>query len=225
MGPFSDSGLAGLDESGLDDYESLMEAPEPLLYAMLTGKATPPPAYDHAVLRLIRRLPRKCPAARDLSPRCDNSGPAGRDGSVCPRAPRRLLLARPGAPAAAAHPACRARRRQRWPALAAALRFFAPGLEVLRFPAWDCLPYDRVSPHRDLVARRIDGLTRLARWQGKGGPLVVTTVNALLQRLPPRACALRRALLVAVVGGDLPDARSHGAPSCWRNGYRRAATP
>ncbi len=30
--------------------------------------------------------------------------------------------------------------------LAAALAFYHPGLEVLTFPAWDCLPYDRVSP-------------------------------------------------------------------------------
>ena len=28
----------------------------------------------------------------------------------------------------------------------AAARFFAPLLEVMNLPAWDCLPYDRVSP-------------------------------------------------------------------------------
>ncbi|MFI5019978.1 MAG: hypothetical protein ACHQHK_18710, partial [Dongiales bacterium] len=27
-----------------------------------------------------------------------------------------------------------------------ALGFFAPSLEVVALPAWDCLPYDRVSP-------------------------------------------------------------------------------
>src|SRR3546814_222051 len=41
------------------------------------------------------------------------------------------------------------------------LAFFAPQVEALVFPAWDCLPYDRVSPHRDIVARRLDVLTRL----------------------------------------------------------------
>ena len=30
--------------------------------------------------------------------------------------------------------------------MAEALAFFAPDLECLLFPAWDCLPYDRVSP-------------------------------------------------------------------------------
>ena len=33
---------------------------------------------------------------------------------------------------------------------------------MLTFPAWDCLPYDRVSPNADIVSRRIDVLTRLA---------------------------------------------------------------
>src|SRR4051812_17332104 len=37
---------------------------------------------------------------------------------------------------------------------AAALGFFHPGLNVLTFPAWDCLPYDRVSPNPDIVSRR-----------------------------------------------------------------------
>src|ERR1700683_922904 len=44
---------------------------------------------------------------------------------------------------------------------AAALDFFHPGLTVLTFPAWDCLPYDRVSPDGEITSRRIDTLTRL----------------------------------------------------------------
>src|SRR5271169_3432723 len=69
---------------------------------------------------------------------------------------------------------------------AAALGFFHPGLTVLTFPAWDCLPYDRVSPNGEILSRRIDTLTRLAT-AGADTPLVVlTTVNALVQRVPPR---------------------------------------
>ncbi len=45
---------------------------------------------------------------------------------------------------------------------AAALGFFHPELAVLTFPAWDCLPYDRVSPNGEITSRRIDTLTRLA---------------------------------------------------------------
>src|SRR6201985_1976247 len=44
---------------------------------------------------------------------------------------------------------------------AAALAFFHPEAEALTFPAWDCLPYDRVSPNGEIVSRRIDTLTRL----------------------------------------------------------------
>src|SRR5580765_4286745 len=45
--------------------------------------------------------------------------------------------------------------------LAEALSFAMPEAEILRFPAWDCLPYDRVSPNPALVSERIATLARL----------------------------------------------------------------
>src|SRR5689334_4750382 len=63
--------------------------------------------------------------------------------------------------------------------LAEALAFFAPEFEVLRFPAWDCLPYDRVSPNPEIVSERIATLARLLEKPAKPR-LVVTTVNALV---------------------------------------------
>ena len=45
-----------------------------------------------------------------------------------------------------------ARDDRRLAALRDALAFFAPDMPVVVFPAWDCLPYDRVSPHADLSA-------------------------------------------------------------------------
>ena len=67
-------------------------------------------------------------------------------------------------------------------AVADSAGFFAPELEVLTFPAWDCLPYDRASPALSISARRLATLHRL---QGKTSApqLVVTTINALLQRV------------------------------------------
>ena len=63
--------------------------------------------------------------------------------------------------------------------LSRALGFFAPDIEVLEFPAWDCLPYDRVSPHAAVVAQRMTALARLARVKGRDRPAVLlTTVNA-----------------------------------------------
>ena len=46
-------------------------------------------------------------------------------------------------------------------ALAARVRFFAPELTVLPFPAWDCLPYDRVSPKPDIESARLATLAAL----------------------------------------------------------------
>ena len=74
---------------------------------------------------------------------------------------------------------------QRLSTLADQLAFFAPDLEVLRYPAWDCLPYDRVSPSADTLARRISTLARLNTNSGKPC-LVLSTVNAVLQRVVPR---------------------------------------
>ena len=64
----------------------------------------------------------------------------------------------------------------------------APDLTVISFPAWDCLPCDRASPHRDILARRIDALSRLsAMEEGARKLVVVTTVAAILQRVPTPA--------------------------------------
>jgi len=70
--------------------------------------------------------------------------------------------------------------------VAEALAFWAPGIEALRFPAWDCLPYDRVSPNPEIVAERVATLTRLLEPEKAGRRVVVTTVNALVQKVPPR---------------------------------------
>ncbi len=77
--------------------------------------------------------------------------------------------------------------------MAAALAFFHPGIEVPIFPAWDCLPYDRVSPNPEIVSRRIDTLTRLAE-KPAGRRIVLTTINAAIQRVPPRDAFRERVL-------------------------------
>ncbi|MFZ9394692.1 MAG: transcription-repair coupling factor [Erythrobacter sp.] len=66
--------------------------------------------------------------------------------------------------------------------VAEAASFFAPELEVIEFPAWDCLPYDRASPAFSVSARRLSALYRLQA-RGEGAQLLVTTVNAVLQRV------------------------------------------
>ena len=66
--------------------------------------------------------------------------------------------------------------------VAEAAKFFAPELEVIEFPAWDCLPYDRASPALSVSAKRLAALHRMQ--SGKAGSqLLVTTANAVLQRV------------------------------------------
>jgi transcription-repair coupling factor (superfamily II helicase) len=100
------------------------------------------------------------------------------------------------------------------------LEFFAPGVEVLRFPAWDSLPYDRVSPNGELVAERVATLTRLLE-QGSRPRIVLTTVNALVQRVPP-AEVFVDATLHLKKGGRIGPEKLAGFLEA--NGYGRAAT-
>ena len=65
------------------------------------------------------------------------------------------------------------------------LGFFAPRLKLLRFPSWDCLPYDRNSPRSDIVSERLATLAALA--DGARPDILLTTANAFLQRVPARA--------------------------------------
>ena len=60
--------------------------------------------------------------------------------------------------------------------------FFAPELEVIEFPGWDCLPFDRASPALSVSARRLAALARL-QVKRSAPQLLVTTVAAVLQRV------------------------------------------
>jgi transcription-repair coupling factor (superfamily II helicase) len=105
--------------------------------------------------------------------------------------------------------------------LAAAVGFFHPELGVATFPAWDCLPYDRVSPNGEIVSRRIDTLTRLSGREKDRPQIVLTTVNALVQRVPPRKLFEGRVLTIGG-GGRIPLDRLQ---SFFRNnGYTRTDT-
>jgi transcription-repair coupling factor (superfamily II helicase) len=110
--------------------------------------------------------------------------------------------------------------------LLGALAFFSPDIEVLEFPAWDCLPYDRVSPHAGVVAQRMATLARLehkrANKEESGhATILLTTVNSVLQRVPPQASVGRQSLTTAP-GQVLPMA----SVIAWLdlNGFSRAAT-
>ena len=110
------------------------------------------------------------------------------------------------------------RRGGRWPApvlfIAAdeseaeaalnAMAFFAPDLRACwPSPAWDCLPYDRVSPKPDIESTRLATLAALAALaRGVEAAVIVTSINAVLQRVPPRA-VIAQASFQATAGQEV----------------------
>ncbi|UYV39142.1 transcription-repair coupling factor [Rhodobacteraceae bacterium D3-12] len=98
-----------------------------------------------------------------------------------------------------------ARDDKRMAAMAEGLRFFAPDMPVLRFPGWDCLPYDRVSPHADISAARMATLAGLATGAVPERFVLLTTLNAATQFVPARA-VLQEAAFVAHVGARVDEA-------------------
>ncbi len=105
-------------------------------------------------------------------------------------------------------------------ALADAAHYFAPELETLVFPAWDCLPYDRASPSLRSTSERLATLHALQRKRDKP-QLLVTTVNAALQRtLSPFRI---RQLVARLAPGERID-RDRLAALLAANGYSRTET-
>ncbi len=66
-------------------------------------------------------------------------------------------------------------------AIASTAPFFAPELDIVSYPAWDCLPYDRASPTLRVMSERLAALHAL-QTSPKAPRLLVTTVNAATQR-------------------------------------------
>jgi transcription-repair coupling factor (superfamily II helicase) len=103
-----------------------------------------------------------------------------------------------------------------------ALRFFAPNIETVRLPGWDCLPYDRIGPSPSVAAERTAALARLAHGQHGKTPLVlITTIAAMMQRVPPRE-VLQQATFSTQPGRDVkvPELERYFAS----NGFVRAST-
>jgi len=102
--------------------------------------------------------------------------------------------------------------------------FFDPDARIALFPAWDCLPYDRVSPHGDIVADRVATLSTLLDWQAekaRAPRILLTTINALTQRVMPPAALSGTSLSVRKGGRvDIVLMRNFLAG----NGYSRVDT-
>ena len=82
------------------------------------------------------------------------------------------------------------------------LSVFAKGAQVHAFPAWDCLPFDRTSPKHAVMAQRLSTLSSILNASMGKRLIIVTTINALTQKLPPRS-TLEHATLSLTQGTDL----------------------
>ena len=79
------------------------------------------------------------------------------------------------------------------------LSFIAPEIEVLTFPNWDTVPYDRVSPNVNILSKRIETLSKLALDPNpKHKRLILTTIGAVIQKLPPKKIFLNARKTVKV---------------------------
>ncbi|MEL6202545.1 MAG: transcription-repair coupling factor [Pseudomonadota bacterium] len=104
------------------------------------------------------------------------------------------------------------------------LRFAAPGVKRISLPAWDCLPYDRVSPSTSVSAQRLNALARIGRLSRKEVPaptLILTTANALLQRTANPVRIAKQIINVKAGGVASMDALIEAAAI---NGFDRVST-
>ena len=104
------------------------------------------------------------------------------------------------------------------------LPFLSQEMTLLALPAWDCLPYDRISPHSSVTSQRLASLSYLATSPHKGTsqPLViVTTVNGWLQKVPPPSFFAKASLSLSEGQQITPDAVTHFLA---HNGFHRTDT-
>ena len=81
-----------------------------------------------------------------------------------------------------------------------ALRVFNPELPTYVVPDWETLPYDRFSPLREIISERILNLNKIVN---TSYGLILTTLRAFLQRLPPKSW-ITDSTFILEVGGVYP---------------------
>ena len=107
--------------------------------------------------------------------------PEGLDAYLCGRAVK-LSAKKGGCPAALFI----ARDDSRASVFMAQLKYFHPKLTQIHIPAWDILPYDRISPAKSLAAKRAGGLFRLSHYKGDRPLVIITTISGLTQKVAPK---------------------------------------
>ncbi|MGC6474109.1 MAG: transcription-repair coupling factor [Candidatus Puniceispirillaceae bacterium] len=104
-----------------------------------------------------------------------------------------------------------------------------PEINLQLLPAWDCLPYDRVSPHAGIISQRIETLSGLYGRTGERAEqanisskqIILTTINSWIQKVPPPAFFAKNCLSVQV-GQEI--AQTDITEFLARNGFMRTQT-
>lgn len=79
------------------------------------------------------------------------------------------------------------------------VKYLNPNIEVLVFPAWDTVPYDRASPNVNILSQRLETLSKLTTEQNpKHKRLVITSIGAAIQKLPPKKIFLNSNKLIKI---------------------------
>jgi len=52
---------------------------------------------------------------------------------------------------------------------------------ILFFPQWDCIPYDRISPNKSITSKRLETLSSLAE-RGRPNKIILATIQSSFQR-------------------------------------------
>ena len=104
--------------------------------------------------------------------------------------------------------------------LAETIPFFAPEIEILQFPGWDCLPYDRASPSTVITSQRMATLAALQS-PVLGKRLLLTTIGALIQRV---VTPFRIRQTGAILASGVSISRERLATLLQSNGYFRVDT-
>ncbi len=64
------------------------------------------------------------------------------------------------------------------------LALIAPKLKIISYSNWDTVPYDRISPSPDIIGEQIEALAQMPTLSKN--QIVLTTVSAFMQRVPPK---------------------------------------
>ena len=158
--------------SSLGRYEALLDEPDQDLLAWIYGRVPLPARHDHDVFELLRAFEPSgailldnemaIAAPRGAGPPDNASLARDTTAAHAVEGLEAALPRRPAAPWAAATILHVARDGGRMSLLAGMVAFFAPEVEIVEIPAWDCLPYDRISPSAGIMAERLRALARLA---------------------------------------------------------------